>query len=156
MLAVHRQHLHPAAPRGRHHDLARHHKDFLAGDRDVLPGLDRSERGAKPAGADDGDEHQVRLGQCRQLHKPLLPAQHLRVQRRDFRMLAAETHGARLKLARQRCERLRIRVRGKPHDPHSAGDVPRDLGGALADRAGGAEHHHLPLPHPPMRMTRRM
>ena len=43
VLAVHRQHLDTASPRRLHHDPARHHEDFLVGERDRLAVFDRGE-----------------------------------------------------------------------------------------------------------------
>jgi hypothetical protein len=63
----------PGARRG-HDELAGEHEDFLRGEREILAGGERGERGSQAGGADDGDEHDVGLGQLREFDQPGEPA----------------------------------------------------------------------------------
>ena len=73
MFAVHGQHAHAVFARLVHHDFAGHDEDFLGGDGDVLARANGGERGLQSRGADDGDQHDVRLGQRGEFEQAFVP-----------------------------------------------------------------------------------
>ena len=66
VLAVDGEELSAVFFRGGHDELAGEDEDFLRGEREVLAGGERGERGVEAGGADDGDQHDVRFGQLRE------------------------------------------------------------------------------------------
>ena len=68
----------PAAPRrralrGRHHDRAGHHEDFLVRERDRLARLDRGEHGVERRGAGRREEDDIGVGMRGDVDQPLRP-----------------------------------------------------------------------------------
>ena len=76
MLAVHRQDLNPVGLGLAHDDLASHHQDFLGGDRDVLAGPDGGQGRFQARCTDDGDKHNVCLGQRGQADEGIRACEH--------------------------------------------------------------------------------
>ena len=60
VLAVHRKNAPTVVSRGGHNHLAGHDENLFAGQGNVLPRLERRERGTQSARAHDGHQHHVR------------------------------------------------------------------------------------------------
>ena len=136
MFAVHRQHRHALAARGGHHGFAGHDEDFLAGHGDVFPRLDRRQRGPQSAGADDGDEDEIGLGQRGEFDEAL-----------DTVRAARDGEFGVGKFLGRGVEFVGVGMGGHPDDFHPLGDVACDFPRALADGTGGPEDDDAAFPH---------
>jgi hypothetical protein len=74
VLTIDRENLHALAPGRGHHRLAGHDENLLARHGEILPGLDRRERRSQAARADDGDKHEIGLGEGREFDQPASPS----------------------------------------------------------------------------------
>ena len=143
VLAVHRQQCHTLAFCGRGDDLTRHDEDLLGSDGQVLARLDGGQRGMQSGGADDGDEHDVRLREGGQVHQALrsgVDGHVFRQQRPQFRLLAGimDRHVAHARLASLVGEFLDAAIRGQRDDLDVIRQFARHLERRGADRAGAA------------------
>ena len=126
---------------GRHHLLAGHDKDLLAGDGEILSGCKGGERGLESGRADDGDKDQVGTGMGGEGFQSLStvmdrPAE--RGRETGGRLLGPGADNSLREFPTQFQEAVGIPP-GDAGDRDPSGKGPRDPEGTLADGARGPQ-----------------
>ena len=124
VLAVHRQDVHAAPLRRRHHQAAGHHQHFLVGQRHRLAGLDCRQGGVERSRAGRGAQHDV----------------HVRVGRHGQQSLCSRVGpvGSRARPAERSLHLLQRR--GRRHGDDARAVAPHLLGEARGVAPGGEPH----------------
>jgi hypothetical protein len=133
VLAVDRQETHSLGLDERHHDLAGGDQHLLAGEGDLLAGLDGRDRGSQPDHSRHADDHEVGLRQGGELHQRLHPRRNLRVRVEQRQLGFGELRA----LAEQK---LGVRAGGQADHLQPVGMLPDDVERLAADAARGAEN----------------
>ena len=145
MLAIDRKHLDVFLSRGTHHDLSRHHENFLARHRQILPRLNRRQRGPQPTRSDDCHQHHFGIVETRDLNQSPFARENLRfvfeqaAQFADLRFIH-QTDRFRPNGIRLRRQFSRVAVRGETDDLHPLRDIVGHFQRAFTDRSGRAEN----------------
>ena len=146
VLAVHRQEFRAVLPGRGHDELAGEHENFLRGEGEVLARGEGGEGGLEAGGADDGDEHEVGLGQLGERDEPAQAAVQLGAGRKAAGGLGRGVGGV-----VEHRDVLHAEVAGDLGEPRvvgAGGDADElelvavrgdDAQGVFADGAGGAE-----------------
>ena len=146
VLAVHGQDPRIVLARRGHDELAGEDEDLLGGQGEVLAGGERGEGGLEPGGADDGDQHEVGLGQLRKGDEAGEAPVKLRASRegtgafgRGIGRVLKHRHMRHAEIARDLRESGVVRAGGDADQIELVPVRGDDAQGALADGAGGAQ-----------------